>query len=128
MLDDPNIPVNFPAIYITHRSLDQLSSWGSDITRIDVAPNGYEWLPAKNEQTPENTSGILDVAPAVSFYGKGLYVLYKSGGVSKLYARFLYPDADAKDGSKKSFVTSLKCASGKGKEIFKRPQCWANVL
>lgn len=112
IIDDPNQAGNFPAVYVTRTSLNQLTSWGSDITRVDVAPNGYEWSPANDEETPENTSGIIDIAPATSFYGKGLYVLYKSGGKSKLYARFLSPDTDANDGSKISFVTSLKCPAG----------------
>ncbi|KAL9106679.1 MAG: hypothetical protein Q9227_008331 [Pyrenula ochraceoflavens] len=98
-------------VYVTHKNLDQATSWGSDITRIDVAANGYEYSLARDEETPENVSGIIDIAPASSIYGKGLFVLYKSGGISKLYARFRRLDTDANDGSMATFVTSLKCAS-----------------
>ena len=107
-MDDPAVAGNFPAIYVTRENLNQISSWGSDITRVDVAANGYEWSPARDEETPENTSGIVDIAPAVSIFGKGLYVLYNSAGVRKIYARFLRPDNEANDGTKKSMVTSVK--------------------
>jgi hypothetical protein len=110
IVGDPQTNSNFPAIYITHRNLDQLASWGSDITRVKLDPNGYQWTPAKDQETPTNTSGIIDIAPAVSaMYGSGLFVLYKSAGVAKLYARFSRTDDD---GTPLSFVTSLECPPG----------------
>jgi hypothetical protein len=115
VINDPREAGSFPAIYVTHKNLDQLVSWGSDITRVDIAPNGYEWSPANDESTPENTDGILDIAPAVSYQGQGLYVLYKSSKKSKIYGRFLRPDPDASDGAKEAFTTSVKCPEGMSK-------------
>ena len=81
-------------------------SWGSDITEVIVRG---DWQPSNRMSTPENVSEVLDIAPAANIYGKGLFVLYKSAGQSKLYARFLAPDPDGPPGSTVTFVTSVAC-------------------
>ena len=62
--------------------------------------------------TPENASEVLSIAPAVSPYGQGVYVLYVTQGKTKLYARFLRPDPHATDGTMFTFVTDVKCPPG----------------
>lgn len=95
-----------------HRNLDQSTSWGSDITHIHVDALYEYWIATRELNTPENVSAILDIAPAVSPYGQGLYVLYVSQGVTKIFARFLRPDPNADDGTMFSFVTDVKCPKG----------------
>jgi hypothetical protein len=92
-----------------HKALDQLVSWGSDITRIEVNDTNTSWSTKNDVATPENTSGILDIAPATGIFGRGVYVLYKSQGKSKIYARFWRPNEDTNDGSMLTYVTSVAC-------------------
>ncbi|KAL1876851.1 hypothetical protein VTK73DRAFT_9153 [Phialemonium thermophilum] len=107
-----NHDYKYPDIFLVHRNLDQSTSWGSDITHIHVAARQEYWIATRELNTPENVSAILDIAPAVSPYGQGLYVLYVSQGVTKIFARFLRPDPNADDGSMFSFVTDVKCPKG----------------
>jgi hypothetical protein len=81
-------------------------SWGDDITEVIVGGSG--WQPSKRMNTPENVSEVLDIAPASNIYGNGLFVLYKSAGQSKLYARFLAPDPNTPDATV-TFVTAVAC-------------------
>jgi hypothetical protein len=61
---------------------------------------------------PENSTGIIDIAPARGAFGKGLYVLYyDSMGKSKLWARFI--NKNAIEGEPDiTFVTSVQCPEG----------------
>lgn len=102
----------YPDIYLTHRQLDQTSSWGNDITHIHVRANFRKWFATQELSTPENVSQILAIAPAVSPYGQGLYVLYVTQGITKIFARFLRPDPNATDGAMYTFVTNVKCPPG----------------
>jgi hypothetical protein len=107
---NPRISANFPITFVTRRNLTQVVSWGSDITRIEIDSGGDSWSPAQDFETPENTSGIIDVAPAVSaIFGQGLFVLYKTQGVSALYAQFRKRSVN---GRMKTFTTSVKCPTG----------------
>lgn len=71
------------------------------------------WFATQELDTPENVSEILDIAPACSSYGQGLYVLYVTQGKTKLYARYLRPDPNATDGTMYTFTTSVSCPEGK---------------
>jgi hypothetical protein len=82
-------------------------SWGSDITEVII--RSFDWQPSSRMNTPENVSEVLDITPASNIYGNGLFVLYKSAGQSKLYARFLAPDPNGPEGATVTFVTSVAC-------------------
>ncbi|KAG9758073.1 hypothetical protein KCU73_g4084, partial [Aureobasidium melanogenum] len=109
----------YPDVFLIHRALDQSSSWGSDISHVHVQSNFSGWYTTQQLDTPQNVSEILDIAPATSPYGQGLYVLYVSQGQTKLYARYLRPDPNASDGTMYTFTTSdgntcLMIASSEG--------------
>ncbi|KAF7502179.1 hypothetical protein GJ744_006768 [Endocarpon pusillum] len=112
--------VKFPDIFLLHKQLDQAASWGSDITHIHVDAQFKRWYATQELATPENVSQILDIAPAVSSYGQGLYVLYVVQGITKIYARFLRPDPHASDGTMYTFVTNVMCP--------KSARCIASIL
>lgn len=95
--------------FLTHKQLDQTSSWGSDITHIHVRANFQKWFATQELSTPENVSQILATAPAVSPYGQGLYVLYVTQGITKIFTRLLRPDPNATDGAMYTFVTDVMC-------------------
>lgn len=104
--------MKYPDIFLVHRSLNQSASWGSDITHIRVDPRFAFWDATNELETPENTSAILDIAPAVNPYGQGMYVLYVSQGVTKIYGRFIRPDPNADDRATFTFVTNVQCPKG----------------
>lgn len=98
--------MKYPDIFVVHKQLDQLRSWGSDITHVNVTDR---WRATQELSTPENVSSIIDIAPAVSPYGQGIYVLYVTQGITKIFARFLRPDPNATDGALFTFVTEVSC-------------------
>lgn len=97
---------------MTHRSWSQIESWGSDITHVSVDRYARSWTATTETSPPENTSAILDISPAVSVFGQGMYVLYKNGGRSKIFARYRLPDPNSKDGNMFTFTTSVACPAG----------------
>ncbi|KAF5655281.1 hypothetical protein F25303_689 [Fusarium sp. NRRL 25303] len=107
-----NSNVIYPAIFLIHQEPDQTISWGKDIWHIQVQPRFRSWSASKELDTPENVSEILDIAPASSSYGQGLYVLYITQGKTKLYARYIRPDPNATDGTQFTFTTPVSCPEG----------------
>jgi hypothetical protein len=101
----------YPDIFLVHKQLSQIASWGSDISHIQVNKPITRWYATDEFNTPQNVSHILDIAPAVSPYGQGMYVLYVSQGQTRLYARFMRPDPNATDGTMYTFVTDVQCPS-----------------
>ncbi|KAH0372867.1 hypothetical protein KCU65_g919, partial [Aureobasidium melanogenum] len=69
--------IRYPDVFLIHRALDQSSSWGSDISHVHVQSNFSGWYTTQQLDTPLNVSEILDIAPASSPYGQGLYVLIR---------------------------------------------------
>jgi hypothetical protein len=115
--ENPEAPPSFPSIYLSHKELQNIVTWGPDLTRVDVFPgaDGPQWTLTKDEETPTNAAGILDIAPAVSHQGRGLYVLYKShdAAKSKLYARYLRPNTDDEAGTTMtSMAMGIECPDG----------------
>ncbi|KAK1774877.1 hypothetical protein QBC45DRAFT_489404 [Copromyces sp. CBS 386.78] len=107
-----NTSLAYPDVILTHKKLNQTSSWGSDITHIHVQHPSQESLATEELSTPENASEILALAPAIGKYGQGLYVLYITQGITKIFARFLRPDPNSSDGTLFTFVTDITCPTG----------------
>ncbi|RBR22926.1 uncharacterized protein FIESC28_04224 [Fusarium coffeatum] len=115
---NPN--TKFPDIFLIHNELDQTSSWGKDISHIHVQAKFKGWFATQQLDTPEPAAEILDIAPASSVYGQGLYVLYVVKGITKIYARYLRPDPNATDGAMYTFTTNVSCPNG--------ARCIASIL
>ncbi|SCV36830.1 uncharacterized protein FFB14_06274 [Fusarium fujikuroi] len=108
-LSGTNSNVVYPDIFLIHQDPDQTISWGKDIWHIQVQPRFRSWSASKELDTPENVSEILDIAPASSSYGQGLYI---TQGKTKLYARYIRPDPNATDGTQFTFTTPVSCPEG----------------
>lgn len=104
----------FPDIFLVYKAFNQITNttWGSDLKHIRVDPNSTSWVAADNLAAPENSTGIIDIAPARGAFGKGLYVLYyDSKGKSRSFARFIAPNM-IKGEPDVTHVLSLACPDG----------------
>jgi hypothetical protein len=99
-------------VYAVHNSLDASVSWGSDITHIRVSTRTNEWTRSQEFSPPENTDGIIGIAPGSNPLGKGLYILYKARLGAKLVAILMRPDSE-RPGEFLPFRTSVACPKGR---------------
>lgn len=105
---------SYPLVLLAHKNLDQSRSWGDDMTQILATLDAESWTATRRFSTPTNTSGIVQIAPAVNYHGHGVFVLYRTAdGELRVYGEFMKPDQYSSDGNVFIVATDVKCPSGK---------------
>lgn len=104
----------YPLVILAHKNLDQVSSWGDDLTQVMTRPHNSSWYTSKMLSPPLNLAGIVDITPATNRHGQGIFVLYKtSSGESRALGNFVKPDDQSTTGTLFRFATDVMCPTSK---------------